>query len=556
MNQQETSTANILEKRQILASRSLPEERVSAKQWPDILPFDDLELPLFPTVALPQVYREWVEAESEATQTPPDLAGLLALAVCSFVISRRVEVEPRPGWREPVNLFVAVLLEPGNRKSVVFTEATQPLRTMEKELIEARRPAVARALSDRRQKESRMKKLEKVAAEQGDDSARVEAGNLAVELAMEPEPVLPRLLVDDCTPERLAMMLAEQSGRLASMSSEGGVFDLMAGLYSKNGTPQFDVYLKGHSGDDLIVDRVTRKSVQIERPALTCAYAIQPEVFRNLVGNSAFRGRGLLARFLFAAPVSWIGHRTIAPPPVPETVRENYCRAIRSLEGHFEPSRAVPAVLRLTPDAQARFQAWEATVETMLADGGMLESVRDWGGKLCGATLRLAAVIHCMKHGPVGDIGVEAVEDAITIAQYLCPHACWVLGGMNSRQDDDARYVLNWIVRNSRSEFAKREVQQHGKRRFPKADDIDPALEELTRRGYVRRKATTTTRPGRPPSPAFEVNPAVFENNNTKKRSQYSQNSPSNPAEPPVRGNCENIEGASGRFENRVQCVL
>ena len=95
----------------------------------------------------------------------------LALAVCSVGIARRVVVEPRPGWREPVNLFVAVLLEPGNRKSAVFADAMQPLRELEAELIEAARPAVAREQSDRRQAEARLRKLEKMAAEKGDAEA-------------------------------------------------------------------------------------------------------------------------------------------------------------------------------------------------------------------------------------------------------------------------------------------------------------------------------------------------------------------------------------------------
>lgn len=82
--------------------------------------------------------------------------------------------------------------------------------------------------------------------------------------------MLPRLIVDDATAEKLGIMLAEQGSRIASMSPEGGVFDLMAGLYSKNGIPQFDVYLKGHSGDDLVTDRVSRKSLRVEQPALTC----------------------------------------------------------------------------------------------------------------------------------------------------------------------------------------------------------------------------------------------------------------------------------------------
>ena len=50
------------------------------------------------------------------------------------------------------------------------------------------------------------------------------------------------------------MMLAEQGGRIASLSPEGGVFDVMAGLYSKSGTASFDLYLKAHAGDDLRTD--------------------------------------------------------------------------------------------------------------------------------------------------------------------------------------------------------------------------------------------------------------------------------------------------------------
>ena len=97
-------------------------------------------------------------------------------------------------------------------------------------------------------------------------------------------------------------MLAEQGGRIASMSPEGGVFDLMAGLYSKSGMPQFGVYLMGHAGDDLRVDRISRKGEHVKRPALTMGLAIQPTVLEGLLENSAFRGRGLLARFpLFAA---------------------------------------------------------------------------------------------------------------------------------------------------------------------------------------------------------------------------------------------------------------
>jgi hypothetical protein len=498
--------------------------------WPGLEPFNVLDLPEFPTRALPGVLRQWVEAESHATQTPADLPALLALAVCSVGIARRVVVEPRPGWREPVNLFTAVLLEPGNRKSAVFNEAMKPLRELEAEMIEAARPTVARQQSDRRLDEARLRKLEKTAAEKlGDEAAeaRHEAGNLAASLADTPEPVLPRLLVDDATAEKLGMMLADQGGRIASMSPEGGVFDLMAGLYSKSGIPQFNVYLMGHCGDELVTDRVSRESVRVERPALTCAYAMQPSVIEGLARNSAFRGRGLLARFLYAAPKSWIGERKIDTPPVPDELREAYHEIVRTLvadEGE--------TVLQLTGSAAGLFRDWEAEVEAMLGDGGELEKMRDWGAKLAGATLRLAAVLHCVEHGRYGGIGKETIVAAVEIARYLIPHAEAVLNMMlasDETVDDDAYYILRWIKRHARQEFTKSEAQHHGKRRFPKADDIDLPLEELARRGFIRPKPTESSGPGRPPSPVYEVNPAVYADVEPEKRSQNSRNSLAEP---------------------------
>lgn len=526
-----------------------------ARPWPEIVSFDVLDLPDFPTHVLPDTLRRWVEAESHATQTPADLAALLALSVCSAGIARRVVVEPRPGWREPVNLFAAVLLEPGNRKSAVFADAMKPLRELEAELIEAARPEVARAQSDRRQDETRLRKLEKTAAEKhGDEAgqARHEAGNLAADLADGAEPVLPRLIVDDATAEKLGIMLEEQGGRIASMSPEGGVFDLMAGLYSKSGIPQFGVYLMGHSGDDLITDRVSRKGVRVERPALTCAYAMQPAVIEGLAENAAFRGRGLLARFLYAAPQSWIGRREIAPAPVSDATREAYRQTVRALaevEGEI--------VLQLSSDAAALFRAWEVEIEAMLAEGGQMEIMRDWGAKLAGATLRLAAVLHCVEQGPAGHIEGPTIAAAVEIARYLVPHAEAVLNMMLASEetaDDDARYVLRWIERHGRREFTKRDAQQHGKRRFPKADDIDPALAELTRRGYIRLRPVEASGPGRPPSPTFDVNPATFADAKPEKRSHNSHNSPGEPD----NSNSGNIESALGQTENtsRVRVTI
>ena len=392
--------------------RTTPNWVPEVEPWPDLEPLES-PLPEFPTDSLPEPLGQWVREESHATQTPPDLAGWLSLAVCSAAISKRVEVQARPGWVEPVNLFVAILQEPGTRKSAVFSAAVKPLKDIEAERIEAALPEMAIQQSNRRQKEGLLKKLEKQAA--NDEHARHEAEELAAELATTPEPNLPRLILDDATSEKLGMMLAQQGGKIASLSPEGGVFDLMAGLYSKSGIPQFGVYLMGHSGDDLVTDRVTRESVRVARPALTCGYAMQPQVIEGIAENSAFRGRGLLARFLYAAPKTNVGSRQIAPAPVSDETKHAYDALIRDLSELMGDTQ-----LGLTTKAEMHLEIWEEQIEDMLADGGEMEITRDWGGKLAGATLRLAAIIHCVKHrGPIGKIDDDSLTAAIKLGQLL-----------------------------------------------------------------------------------------------------------------------------------------
>jgi hypothetical protein len=209
-------------------------------------------------------------------------------------------------------------------------------------------------------------------------------------------------------------------------------------------------------------------------------------------------------------------------------LREAYHDVVRTLVAD-----TCETILQLNVAAAGLFRDWEAEIEAMLGDGGELERMRDWGAKLAGATLRLAAVLHCVEHGRCGSIGKETIAAAVEIARYLIPHAEAVLNMMlasDETVDDDAYYILRWIKRHAKREFTKSEAQHHGKRRFPKAEDIDPSLEELTRRGFIRPKLKETCGPGRPPSPAYEVNPKLLDDMEPEKRSRNSRNSVAEPA--------------------------
>ena len=229
-------------------------EIAASEEWEAPVPLDRDRGADFPVDDLPPWMADHVRAVAAHTQTDPAMAAMIALAALSAAAGGSVSIDC--GWREPVTaLWVLVVAPSASRKSAVFTEMTAPLAELEKRLIEETFGEIADL--------ARRKRIEEQAAEAAENEAskceriedREEASKAARVAAERAEaisvPATPRLLVDDITPEALAIRLTSQ-GRAALFSDEGGVFEMAAGRYSK--TANLDVYLKGQAGSSLRVD--------------------------------------------------------------------------------------------------------------------------------------------------------------------------------------------------------------------------------------------------------------------------------------------------------------
>jgi replicative DNA helicase len=350
------------------------------------------------------------------------------------------------------------------------------------------------------------------------EEARAEAIARAAEAASLVVPPLPRWLVDDATPEALAGLLATY-GRIAPLSPEGDVFDQMAGRYNQSSGPNLGVYLKGHAGDLLKVDRRGRPPEYVERPCLTIGLAVQPEVLRGLASRPGFGGRGLLARFLYSLPPSLVGHRQPGTPPVPLEVADRYALELQALAASLNApaGEGGPAVLTLDAEAGELLLAFERDLEPRLAAGsGDLDHLAGWAAKLAGATCRIAGLLHLASHlrdGWAQPINADTFAATARLAVYLIQHARAVFDLMGADpRVDDARWLLDWMTRTSRTQFSRRDAHQATPRgRFPKATDLEPALRLLEEHGYLRRLDPEPPRDlhgrGRPASPRFLVNP-------------------------------------------------
>ncbi|MGV9772602.1 DUF3987 domain-containing protein [Streptosporangium sp. NPDC003464] len=482
-----------------------------ARSWDAPVPLGTRSaLPAFPAHVFPGWLADFVTALAEETQTPHDLAGCIALAAISTAAGGRAIVCVRGTWIEPVNIYTVVAMPPGSRKSPVFRAIVAPLLAAEKVLQEQIKPQIIEArIAQKVAQEAAEKATVKAATARGDlaPDALAEAQSAALAVDGITVPVTPRLVSDDATPETATTLLTEQGGRLAVLSAEGGIFATLAGRYS--GTPNLDLFLKGHAGDLLIVDRRDRRE-RVDHPALTLGLAVQPEIVTEIAKSPSFRGKGLLGRILYSLPASNVGYRNIDSPAIPDLVTATYAtnleRLVLTMHGWEDPARLV-----LSPEATELFTEQRRHTEPRLRpETGDLGHIADWAAKFDGAVARLAGLLHLAGHIDDGwrrPIDGPTMAAAMELGEYFTAHALAAFDAMGADPDQEAaRTVHGWLTRTRPEHFTRRDAHRALQRHFKKAADLEPACELLEHLGWIHREPDPPGTRGNP-SPRYAVHP-------------------------------------------------
>lgn len=482
-------------------------------QWEQPIPFTQHALPAFPVDALPPTIRNYVLAVAETTQTPVDMSASAALAILALCQQGKYRIKGKDDWMEPLNLFVVIVAEPSERKSAIISLLTRPVNQYEAEYNAQHAAALEASKSKKRILEKRQRHLEDQVVK--GKAAEWELDEMAVEVASFRELAPMRLYVDDVTTEKLTSVLADNGGTAAIVSAEGGIFDMLSGIYTKN--VNIDVMLKGHSGDDIRVDRVGRNSESIRHPALTVLLSVQPNVLSGLMRNGTFRGRGLTARFMYCLPKSKVGDRRYRTEPIPDEVATCYDVLIRNLLEEEMPK--IPDLIRLSPEADRMLEEYSCEVESRMKTE--YADIPDWAGKLVGAVLRISGLLcraanaHCVDFLDIPQsliVDGQTMAGAIAIGRYFTEHsrAAYSLMGADDLVKQ-SQYTLDAIVKNGLVEFSRRDIMRLC-RSFKTADEVQPVLNHLADLGYVAvRESDTVQTRGRPANQTYLVNPLLYQ---------------------------------------------
>ncbi len=494
-----------------------PTDTTSAEPqpWPEPSIPGVLKTPDIPCSILPGIWGEFAQAVSDNTQTPPAIAVLAALGVLATLLQGRYEIDLK-SHREVLALWCVSVSASGTRKSAVMGEFQAPPLHWEKLLRDRKKRDIVRNEAIRSTTLKRIEGLKQAASKaKGDEIKAIRADIEAEELAMPDVMRAPILFTEDTTPETMQRLVSENGGRMAALSDEPGLFRILGGLYSKGGA-SLDIFLKGHVGSSLKVERESR-SVFVSRPCISLSLMIQPDIVADLAGSNQFRASGLMARFFYAVPVSNVGKRDVRQRHIiPMRTREAYEAAVFDLLADYPPEAGAdtkPKALYLDNLAEEAFLDFSQEIEDQQGEGGAFDAIRDWTSKLPGSTARVAALLELAATGlHATTVSLESMHQAIKLARLLLPHTRAAFGLLGADAvDADLIAVLKWIRCFQLKEFTQREAQKAMEHRFKTVDKLKKALDALKARDCIRveTKKPTTGRP----STVIRVNPLVLSMN-------------------------------------------
>lgn len=482
-------------------------------QWERLAPLrqSGTNLLSFPVNALPPILREMASAVATTTSTDPAMAGTAILSAVSYCFSGVYRMSAKRDHTEPLVLDALTVAEPSFKKSPVISMVKRPYIEFAHDWNENNKQDIFKSQAERKLLESKLAALEKK-----EDATADEIAKLQTEISNIPSSIFRRIVVDDITPESLVSRL-EENGTLLMISDEAGMLGNFSGRYSNN-IPNLDLLLKSWNGETYISDRATRESIALKKPYMSICLACQPYVFDSMINNTAFRGSGLIARFVYCFPVSNIGFRKYDTMSVPEKVAENYRKLVyKLLNDKFNYHDEKELYLRFDEQAYQEFvNYYNDYIEPMLITD--MAFCKDWGGKYHGLILRLCGIIHCVKCALKGmkpaetRVGIDTFCNAVEIAEYYREQAIYAysLGDVDIATVKAER-VLNKIRSKHITTIRQNDLYKLCRcTLFKNAQDFGDTMDMLEEYGYLKSEIIPGANNNPKGCTMLYINPLMF----------------------------------------------
>lgn len=453
----------------------------------------------FPLEALPPDIRNYTEYIAKSVQVHPDMPAVLMLSVLAACAQGKARVCITPEWSEELNLYTAVVAEPGERKSAVFSALTSPVQ----DYVNRYNQTHASEIAAYRNKLNKLEARKTVLISSNADDTEIDEIQSEI-LNLTANPKLPlRLIAADCTPEAVAVIMASNRDKIAIMSDEG-VFDVMSGLYT-NGRTNINIYLNAYDGQPVSIDRKGSGSLILQRPLITFGICCQPAVISDFISNKRFIGKGLAQRFLYSQPPSMCGKRSIFTEPVDKTVKSAYTSVITNILDLPDSSDHIT----MSNEAFALFNDFYEETEKKIGQEGKYSVSKTFLSKLLGKTARISGLLHLCGNIKDKPISSETMRGAIEISRYFVAQNDLIF--TSSTDLATAEYVADRLLftakKDGRNSYRARDIKRFCQKY--KGKQIDEALVILEEHRYVQFEPDDKKNPNRQYG-VYTINPTLL----------------------------------------------
>lgn len=452
---------------------------------------------------------------AESLQVSIDMVAVAILGIIALCVQGKYFITPKPDWIEPLNLYVLIAAKPSERKTPTLSEVSRPIYDYVSKENETRKPEYDRYIIEKKVLSKKVSALTDAASKPKAKSSLQDVIDAQKELSELEEVTFLKMIVDDITPEALVKAMKENDERMAIITAEGGIFGMLSGRYSNQ--PNIDIFLKAYSGESYSTDRIGRECDNLNKPLLTIVIMLQHIVLDEAINNKEFRERGFLARFLYSLPESKVGARSYEVKAINSETRQAYNDLVNELlniGGKYGWNNVNGNLIKLDAEAYALSKTFFDSIEKKLADE--YEKIEDWVGKYHGQTMRIAGLLHCIKYkgiSPNVELEGKTMKEAILIGEYFLNHAmaAFKMAGLSIPQEEkEAKYILKHIDARKIREIRKKELFDILRGHFSTVEEMQPALNELAERNYIRIDKTQNGKAGRP-TEIITVNPKYWE---------------------------------------------
>lgn len=469
--------------------------------WPDIDPsrINFQPLPEFPIDAVPDPLKDQIIEAAKCYQVPIDFPAIMAFCIAGIAIGGRTIVSPKRGVVARANLYAAVFMKTGERKSSVFTPMNQPLELFQSQHLDEWKEFQR----VRRRWQNRVDGLERELAKPlAAEKRRLHEEELKSLEQSEPVGISPLILCENITEEALAAKMSETDERAAVFSPDArDVLQVIAGLYDAKGQNRDTIYLKSHDGDPHMVDRMSRIPIHLKKPCIGMCLCAQLDKLQDLGGNQALHDSGFIPRLIMVVPNSRVGTRMYDEAEIHQSTQNRYNQFILSLLEHSR-NETETVYVQLSAEAKMLWIEYYNIIETELTS--QYKTCVGNAVRYPSLALRFSLIIaRCEGHQQItaGDM-----TKALTLTDYFTHHIGRALSVFNRQLTPALKKIVDYIKSHNMREFSLGDLRR---RMNQQQDWIHEHVQQLVELGYLRYKNKPK---GSNVTPIYEANPRIWMN--------------------------------------------